>query len=109
VSKRKNSKLGGWIDISRISSFLILLATFLGAAAGGKVRILGFARRIGDIHTVVRTMRECGFKVIGPFRRRNGEFIYSLADCVVTERELMDLAKSGKVDATAVSELSAKN
>jgi hypothetical protein len=70
--------------------------------------ILGYARRIGDIHAVVRTMRKHAVKVIGPFRRRNGGFVYSLADCVVTEREILDLAKAGKLDATGVSELIAK-
>jgi len=53
-------------------------------------------------------MQEHGIKVIGPFRRRNGTFIYSLAECVVTDHEILDLAKAGKLDAGGVSELTAK-
>lgn len=70
--------------------------------------MLGFARGIEDVHAVVRAMREHGIEVIGPFRRRNGAFICSLADRVVMENEILDLAKAGKLDATGVSELTAK-
>jgi hypothetical protein len=70
--------------------------------------ILGFARRLKDIRAAVQTMRDQGIHVIGPFRRPNGTFVYSLADCVVTERELLDLAIAGKLDAAGVSELTAK-
>jgi len=70
--------------------------------------MLGFARRLKDIRGVVQTMREHGINVIGPFRRPNGTFEYSFADCVVTERELLDLARAGKLDAAGVSELTAK-
>src|SRR3981081_4646617 len=75
------------------------------AAAGGKIRVFGLARTIGDVNAVVRTMREHGIQVIGPFRRRNGTLIYGLAGCVVTEHEILDLAKAGKLDATGVAEL----
>lgn len=72
------------------------------------MRMLGLARSIEDVHVVVRAMRKHGIEVIGPFRRRNGAFICSLADCVVMENEILDLAKAGKLDATGVSELTAK-
>jgi hypothetical protein len=63
------------------------------------MRIFDSARSIGSIHAVVRTMREDGIiRVIGPFRRRNGTFVYSVEDFVVTERELLDLAEAGKLD-----------
>jgi hypothetical protein len=70
--------------------------------------ILGFARRLKDSRAVVQTMREEGINVIGPFRSRNGTFVYSLFDCIVTEHELLDLARAGKLDAAGVSDLSAK-
>lgn len=69
---------------------------------------LGFARRRKDIHTVVKTLRDQGIVITGPFRRRNGTFIYSFADCIVTEGELLDLAKADKLDAAGVSELAFK-
>ena len=70
--------------------------------------ILGFARRLKDIRAVVQTMRDQGINVIGPFRSRNGTFVYSLFDCIVTEHELLDLARAGKLDAAGISELTAK-
>jgi hypothetical protein len=47
-------------------------------------------------------------KTTGPFRTPKGALIYILADCVVTERELLDLANAGKFDAAGVSERTAK-
>ena len=70
--------------------------------------ILGFARRLKDIRAVVQTMRDQGINVIGPFRKRNGTLLYSLFDFIVTEHELLDLARAGKLDAAGVSELTAK-
>lgn len=70
--------------------------------------ILGFARRLKDIRAVVQTMRDQGINVIGPFRSRNGTFVYSLFDCIVTERELLDLSRAGKLDAAGVSDLTTK-
>jgi hypothetical protein len=72
------------------------------------MRMLSLARSIEDVHAVVRAMREHGIEVIGPFGRRNGAFICRLADCGVMENEILDLAKAGKLDATGVSELTAK-
>ena|ERR1700687_2243083 len=51
------------------------------------MRMLGLARSIEDFHAVVRAMRKHGIEILGPFRRRNGAFICSLADCVVMENE----------------------
>jgi len=64
----------------------------------------------GASKTFVVLSKRCenGINVIGPFRRPNGTFEYSFADCVVTERELLDLARAGKLDAAGVSELTAK-
>ncbi len=72
------------------------------------MKILGFAKRLKDIAAFVQTLRDRGIKVTDPHRRRNGTFIYSLANCVVTERELLDLPHAGKLDASGVSELTAK-
>jgi hypothetical protein len=70
--------------------------------------ILGFARLLKDIRAVVQTMREQGINVIGPFRKRNGALLYFLFGSIVTEHELLDLARAGKLDAAGVSDLTAK-
>jgi hypothetical protein len=80
----------------------------MASAEGNKMNILGFARGPKDITAVIQALRDHGINVIGPFRSSNGAFLYSLADCVVTDRELLDLAIAGKLDAAGVSELSAK-
>ena len=72
------------------------------------MKILGFAKQLKDITSLVQTLRDESIKVTGPYRRRNGTFIYSLDDRVVTERELLDLANAGKLDPAGVSELTAK-
>lgn len=72
------------------------------------MRILGFARRPNGIAAVVQTLRDHGIQVTGPYRTRAGTFIYSLAYSVVTEHELLDLAKARSFDAAGVPELIAK-
>jgi hypothetical protein len=61
------------------------------------MKFLGFAKRLKDTSALVQELRDHGINVNGPFRRRNGTFIYSLAGCVVTERELPDLPNTGKL------------
>lgn len=46
--------------------------------------------------------------ITGPYRRCNDTLIYSFADCIVTEGELLDLARADKLDAEGVSELATK-
>jgi hypothetical protein len=72
------------------------------------MKILGFARRFKDIRAVLQTLRDHAVKVAGPHRTPKGASIYILANCVVTERELLDLAKAGKLDTADVSELADK-
>ena len=69
------------------------------------MKILGFARRPKDIHAVVETLRDHAIRVTGPHRTPKGTPFYMLPDCVVTERELLDLANAGKLDAADLSEL----
>ena len=72
------------------------------------MKIFGFARRPKDIRAVVQTLRDHHITVTGPYQTPKGIVIYTLADCVVTERELLDLAKSEKLDATCVSGIAAR-
>jgi hypothetical protein len=69
---------------------------------------LGFARSPKDTNDVVQALRDLGVRVIGPFRRRNGTLIFSLDDCVMTERELLDLEIAGRLDPAGVSELASR-
>jgi hypothetical protein len=72
------------------------------------MNVFGFLRRRKDIRAVVQTLRDHGIAVTGPFRRRNGTFVYSLSGCVVTEHELLHLANARKLHPAGVSELTAK-
>jgi 6-phosphofructokinase len=77
-------------------------------AEGDTMKALRSPGHPKDIRAVVQTLRDQGIEVIGPYETPKGALIYTLADCVVTERELLDLAIAGKLDAAGVSELSAK-
>jgi hypothetical protein len=80
----------------------------MASAGGYKMKILGFSRRHKDVTAVVRALRDHAIQVTGPYRTPKGTVIYTLAECVVTERELLDLANAGKLDAAGVSQLAAK-
>jgi hypothetical protein len=80
----------------------------MASIEGEKMKTLGFARRLQDPAAFVQTLRDHGVKSSGPYRTPKGSPIYILADCVVTERELLDLATAGKLDAAGVSDLAAK-
>jgi hypothetical protein len=69
---------------------------------------LGFARGPGDIRAVVQTLRDRGIQVTGPYETPKGTLVYTLANVIVTERELLDLARAEKLDAAGVSELTDK-
>jgi hypothetical protein len=72
------------------------------------MRIIDSWKRPKRIHVVVQTLRALGVQVTGPYRRRNGTSLYTLADCIVAESELLDLEHAGKLNATGVLELIAK-
>jgi hypothetical protein len=77
------------------------------SAEGGKMKILGFARRSKDITAVVQTLGDHAIKVTGPYQTPKGTIIYTFANCVVTERELLDLANAKNLE-VALSELASK-
>ncbi len=66
---------------------------------------LGFAPGPEDIHAVLQTVRDRGIQVTGAYETPRSILVYTLADGIMTERELLDLAKAGKLDAAGVSEL----
>ena len=59
-----------------------------------------------NVSRFVPTLRDRGMEVSGPYRMRNGIFVYSLAKAkrVVTESELWNAQKSGKLN--VIEELS---
>jgi hypothetical protein len=76
----------------------------------GKIRmkLFGFARTSRDVRAVVQTLRDHGIKVTGPYRTPKGTTIFTLADAIVTERELLELAIAGKLDASGISKFISK-
>jgi hypothetical protein len=66
--------------------------------------ILGYLRRRTDVHVVAQELRNSGIQVSGPYRTRKGLFMFSIADCVVTADEILDLGNSGKLNAERVQE-----
>ena len=69
------------------------------------MRIFGYARRQKGIVTAVQTLREHGLQVTGPYRTRNAKMVFSVADYVVTEAELLELQCNGKLNAKGIAEL----
>jgi len=78
------------------------------SGVSAKLKFLGFTRRLRDVRAAAQTLRDQGIKVAGPYRTPNGTPIFTLADGVVTERELLDLVIAGKLDVAGVAEFTAK-
>jgi hypothetical protein len=72
------------------------------------MRGLDFFRGTQRVRVAIQVLRAEGIQATGPYRRRNGTSLYTLADCVVTESELLDLERARKLNATGVLELIAK-
>jgi hypothetical protein len=49
-----------------------------------------------------------GIQITGPYETPKGALLDTLAAGIVTERELLDLAKAANLDAAGVSELTAR-
>jgi hypothetical protein len=61
-----------------------------------------------DIRRAAQKLLEHGIAVTGPYRRRNGTLVFSLAECVVTEDELLRIHRDGELSATGIQELFAE-
>ena len=59
-------------------------------------------RQCNNFRIALQTLRDCGVAVSGPYRRQNGVFVFSVADCVVTEDELLHLEHEGQFAASNV-------
>lgn len=60
--------------------------------------IFASRRQRKDFRLAVQALRDCGIAVSGPYLRQNGTLVFSVADSVVTEDELLRLELEGKVD-----------
>jgi hypothetical protein len=70
--------------------------------------ILAYRKQRKDLRSAVQTLRNHGTPVSGPYRRRDGTLVFSVADCVVTEDELLRLPRNGRLEAKNVQELPAE-
>ncbi len=70
--------------------------------------ILGHRKQRKVLNSAAQTMRKHGIAVSGPYRRRDGTLLFSVADCVVTEEELLRLRRDERLEANRVQELLAE-
>jgi len=70
--------------------------------------ILAFRKQRYDLRSALQTMRNHGIIVNGPYQRRNGTFVFSIANCVITEDELLRLQDEGKLEANDLQEFLAE-
>jgi hypothetical protein len=67
--------------------------------------ILAYRKQRNNLNSAVQTMRNHGIAVSGPYRRRNGTLMFSVADDVVTEDELLCLPRDERLEPERVHEL----
>jgi hypothetical protein len=70
------------------------------------MKLFGNAKRRKALSAIVNTLRKqnLNLKVTGPYRRRNGELVFSVGDSVVTEAELLQLQQRGELKAGRIVE-----
>jgi len=67
--------------------------------------ILGFRKQRKDLRSALRSMRSHGIIVNGPYRRQSGMFVFSVANSVITEDELLRLQGEGKFETSELQEI----
>lgn len=67
--------------------------------------ILAYRKQRKDLNSIVQTMRNHGIAVSGPYRRQNGTLMFSVADEVVTEDELLRLPCDERLEPNSVHEI----
>jgi hypothetical protein len=67
--------------------------------------ILAYRKQRNNLNCVVQTVRNHGIAVSGPYRRRNGTLMFSVAHDVVTEDELLRLPRDERLEPERVHEL----
>jgi hypothetical protein len=71
--------------------------------------IFATRRQRKGFRIAVQALRDCGIAVSGPYRRQNDMLVFSVAECVVTEDELLCLERDGKLDAHELQKLLSKS
>lgn len=61
-----------------------------------------------DFRKAAHELRKHGIAITGPYRRRNGTLVFSVADSVVTEEELLRFQRDGKISSNGIQDLSSK-
>ena len=59
------------------------------------MRVLGQLRP-RFVGIVLEKLQNDGVSVTGPYRRRNGDFVYGVADRILTETELLEAQGTGE-------------
>jgi hypothetical protein len=67
--------------------------------------ILAYRKQRKNLNSAAQTMRNHGIAVSGPYRRRNGTLLFSVADDVVTEAELLRLPRDERLEVNNLHEL----
>jgi hypothetical protein len=67
--------------------------------------ILAYRKQRNDLNSAVQTMRNQGIAVSGPYRMRSGTLVFSVADDVVTEDELLRLPSDERLEPNSIHEL----
>jgi len=69
------------------------------------MRLLVNAKLRKELSSAIKTLRDQGIQVTGPYRRPNGMLVFSVGNSVVTEIELLQLQRKGdlKGDTTTFS------
>jgi len=57
-----------------------------------------------ELASLLRLGRKSELVLIGPFRRRNGTFIFGFADMVITVNERRELKQAGKLNLAGIQE-----
>jgi hypothetical protein len=63
------------------------------------MRLLVNAKRRKELSSAIKTLRDQGIQVTGPYRRPNGMLVFSVGNSVVTEIELLQLQRQGDLKA----------
>ena len=67
--------------------------------------IFATLRQRKDFRLAVQALRDRGVAVSGPYRRPNGILVFSVAECVVTEDELLRVLRDGSFETNEFQEL----
>ena len=70
--------------------------------------ILAYRKQRKELNSAVQIMRNHGIAVSGPYRRQNGTLMFSVADDVVTEEELLRLPRDERLEPSNIHELLAE-